>query len=95
MFRVVLGIAISAAAINGLVVLASTRRPVEVPIYERSIILVLVVLLYGLAILAMIREQLIRRQRKYVVPEIRLNASDDPWQAGPIPVPPPTRPAAG
>ena len=90
MFRVVLGIAISAAAINGLLVLASTRRPVEVPIFERSIILVVVVLLYGLAILAMISEQLIRRQRKYVAPAIRMNATDGPTVY--IPVPAPTRP---
>ena len=85
MFRLVLGMAISAAAISGLVVLASTRSPVELPIFERSIIFVVVVLLYGLAILAMIREQMIRKQRiidarsvRYVPPAVRLNATDGP-----------------
>jgi hypothetical protein len=85
MFRVVLGIAISVAAISGLVVLASMRGPVEFPIFERSIIFVVVVLLYGLAGLATIREQMIRRQRTidarsavYVPPAVRLNAADGP-----------------
>jgi len=85
MFRLVLGIAISTAAISGLVVLASMRSPVEVPIFERSIIFVIVVLLYGLAGLATIREHVIRRQRtsdarsaRYVPPAVRLNATDGP-----------------
>jgi hypothetical protein len=99
MFRLILGIAISAAAISGLVVLASIRSPVEVPIFERSIIFVVVVLLYGLAGLATIREQLIRRKRtiearsaRYVPPAVLLNATEDPTVS--IAVPASTGPAA-
>jgi len=84
-FRLVLGMAISVAAISGLVVLASMRSRVELPIFERSIIFVVVVLLYGLAIVAMIREQMIRKQRtidarsaRYVPPAVRLSATDGP-----------------
>jgi hypothetical protein len=63
MFRFIVGIAISTAAVSGLVVLVSARSPAEVPAVVRFAILGLVVLVYGLAGLATIREHLVKRQR--------------------------------
>jgi hypothetical protein len=97
MFRFIMGIALSTLAVSGLVVLATLRDTAEVPTYVKFIILALVVLMYVLAGLATIREQLVKRQRvvdkewaPVNTPVASLNTIDGPTVV--IAVPPSTKP---
>jgi hypothetical protein len=82
MFRFVLGIAASVAAVSGLVILVSIGSHGEVPSLIRMTVFALVVLLYGLAGPATVQELLVRRQRIIdagaAVPATRLNPTDGP-----------------